>query len=90
MVRPTLDRFSPDPVLESQLAQGLARVEAALDQAVRSEYPFVTAASRHLVDAGGKRFRPLLVLLSAHFGDPNRDSVTSAAVAVELTHVATL
>ena len=90
MVRPTLDRFSPDPVLESQLAQGLARVEAALDQAVRSEYPFVTAASRHLVDAGGKRFRPLLVLLSAHFGDPNRDSVTSEAVAVELTHVATL
>lgn len=90
MLRPTLDRFSPDPVLESELAQGLARVEAALGQAVRSEYPFVTAASRHLVDAGGKRFRPLLVLLSAHFGDPNRQSVISAAVAVELTHVATL
>ncbi|GDX31619.1 geranylgeranyl pyrophosphate synthase [Actinomycetes bacterium] len=90
MLRPSLDRFSTDPVLESKLAQGLARVEAALDQAVRSEYPFVTAASRHLVDAGGKRFRPLLVLLSAHFGDPGRPAVISAAVAVELTHVATL
>ena len=90
MLRPALDRFSVDPVLESELAQGLARVEAALDQAVRSEYPFVTAASRHLVDAGGKRFRPLLVLLSAHFGDPSRPAVISAAVAVELTHVATL
>ena len=34
-----------------------------------SEYPFVTEASRHLVEAGGKRFRPLLVLLAAQFGD---------------------
>ena len=90
MLLPTLEGFSPDPALESELAQGLARVESALDQAVRSEYPFVTAASRHLVDAGGKRFRPLLVLLSAQFGDPAAEAVIAAAVAVELTHVATL
>ena len=90
MLLPTLDRFSPDPTLENDLAQGLARVEAALDQAVRSDYPFVTTVSRHLVDAGGKRFRPLLVLLSAHFGDPAAEAVIAAAVAVELTHVATL
>lgn len=90
MLLPTLDGFSPDPTLEIDLAQGLARVELALGQAVRSEYPFVTAASRHLVDAGGKRFRPLLVLLSAHFGDPAAEAVIAAAVAVELTHVATL
>ena len=90
MLLPTLDRFSPDPTLENDLAQGLARVEAALDQAVRSDYPFVTTVSRHLVDAGGKRFRPLLVLLSAHFGNPAAEAVIAAAVAVELTHVATL
>lgn len=90
MLLPTLDRFSPDPTLENDLAQGLARVESALDQAVRSDYPFVTTVSRHLVDAGGKRFRPLLVLLSAHFGNPAAEAVIAAAVAVELTHVATL
>ncbi len=90
MLLPTLEGFSPDPALESDLAQGLARVEASLDQAVRSEYPFVTTVSRHLVDAGGKRFRPLLVLLSAQFGDPAAEAVIAAAVAVELTHVATL
>ena len=90
MLLPSLDRFSPDPTLENDLAQGLARVEAALDQAVRSDYPFVTTVSRHLVDAGGKRFRPLLVLLSAHFGNPAAEAVIAAAVAVELTHVATL
>src|SRR5205823_7270496 len=45
---------------------------------------------RHLVEAGGKRFRPLLVLLAAHFGDPAAPGVVPAAVVVELTHLATL
>ena len=57
---------------------------------VKSDYPFVTETSRHLVDAGGKRFRPLLVLLAAQFGDPTAPGVVPAAVVVELTHLATL
>ncbi len=80
----------PDAVLESELAAGLVQVEAELSVAVTSDYPFVTSASRHLVDAGGKRFRPLLVLLAAHFGDPDAAGVVPAAVVVELTHLATL
>jgi heptaprenyl diphosphate synthase len=47
-------------------------------------------AARHLVDAGGKRFRPLLVSLAAQFGDPSLSHVRTAAVVVELTHLATL
>jgi heptaprenyl diphosphate synthase len=47
-------------------------------------------AARHLIDAGGKRFRATLVLLTAHFGDPHGAKVVPAAVAVELTHLATL
>jgi heptaprenyl diphosphate synthase len=46
--------------------------------------------SRHLIAAGGKRFRALLVLLAAQFGDPSDPRVTEAAVAIELTHLATL
>ena len=79
-----------DPALEARLAMGMARVEDFLRASVRSEYPFVTEASRHLVDAGGKRFRPLLVLLAAEFGDPEAPGVVPAAVVVELTHLATL
>jgi heptaprenyl diphosphate synthase len=79
-----------DPALGAQLDQGLAATEIALRESVRSDYPFVTEASRHLVDAGGKRFRPLLVLLAAHFGDPEAPGVIPSAVLVELTHLATL
>jgi heptaprenyl diphosphate synthase len=43
-----------------------------------------------LVEAGGKRFRPLLVLLASHFGDPKSEGVVPSAVVVELTHLATL
>lgn len=85
-----LPDFVVDPALEADLTTGLELVEKALRDAVRSDYPFVTEASRHLVDAGGKRFRPLLVLLAAQFGDPEAPGVVPAAVVVELTHLATL
>lgn len=91
--RPTdslLGRGLLDPALEADLIGGLAKVELGLQDAVRSDYPFVTQASRHLVDAGGKRFRPLLVLLAAQFGDPQAQGVVPSAVVVELTHLATL
>ncbi|GIJ26516.1 geranylgeranyl pyrophosphate synthase [Micromonospora qiuiae] len=68
----------------------LEGVEAELRDTVASADPFVTEAARHLVEAGGKRFRPLLVALGAQFGDPTRAEVVSAAVVVELTHLATL
>jgi heptaprenyl diphosphate synthase len=82
--------LTADPALEVALRTGLAQVEAALHDAVKSDYPFVTEASRHLVDAGGKRSRPLLVLLAAQLGDPAAPGVVPAAVVVELTHLATL
>ncbi len=79
-----------DPELAADLAAGVEQVEALLRDAVKSDYPFVTEASRHLVEAGGKRFRPLMVLLAAQFGDAQAPGVVPAAVVVELTHLATL
>ncbi len=79
-----------DRALESSLVEGMATVEEALRDAVKSDYPFVTETSRHLVDAGGKRFRPLLTLLASQFGDSASPGVIPAAVVVELTHLATL
>ena len=47
----------------------MAEVEEALADHVRSRAGFVTEAASHLMEAGGKRFRPLLVLLAAETGD---------------------
>ncbi|MFN8148646.1 MAG: polyprenyl synthetase family protein [Candidatus Nanopelagicales bacterium] len=79
-----------DAPLAERLRGGLADVEDALYAAVRSDYPFVTEASSHLVAAGGKRFRPLLALVASQYGDPAAPGVVPGAVIVELTHLATL
>ena len=80
----------PDAGLDARLATAMARVESQLRDAVASDDQFVADASRYLVEAGGKRFRPLLVLLAAQFGDPDAWGVVPAGVVVELTHLATL
>ncbi|UUN28540.1 polyprenyl synthetase family protein [Streptomyces sp. FIT100] len=79
-----------DQALEADVQTGLAAVEAGLLDATKSEVPFITEAAQHLVRAGGKRFRPLLVMLAAQFGDPYAPGVVPSAVVVELTHLATL
>jgi len=87
------DLFFPiaDPALEQRLRSRLALVEKALAGHVQSRSPFVTEAASHLLSAGGKRFRPMLVLLAAEAGDhPESDDVLTAACVVELTHVASL
>ncbi len=76
--------------LEPALQRGLDAVEDLLRTSVASDFEFVGQASRHLVEAGGKRFRPLLTLLAAQLGDPEAAGVVPAAVVVELTHLATL
>ena len=78
------------PALETQLVSQMAQVEALLRSHTRSEYPFVDETAHHLVAAGGKRLRPLLTLLTAQYGDSNADGVIAAAVACEITHLATL
>ncbi len=86
----------PAPVLEQLEAHGL-RVGAILDEVevrlhaqVASSHAFVDEAARYLMSAGGKRFRPMLVGLTAHLGDADRDVIPDAAVVVELVHLATL
>lgn len=81
---------SVDASLDAAISAGLDEVEARLRAAVKSEDVVLSEASRHLTQAGGKRFRPLITLLAAGFGDIQAPKVVPAAVAVELTHVATL
>ena len=81
---------APDPALEERLRARLDEVEDALGKAVRAESDFVTETASYLVRAGGKRFRPLLVILSGHFGDGTDPRLVPGAVAIEITHLATL
>jgi len=78
------------PALETTLVAQMAGVESLLRSHTKSEYPFVDETAHHLVAAGGKRLRPLLVLLTSQFGDPMASGVIPAAVACEITHLATL
>lgn len=66
-------------------------VEQRLAGAALSDNRLVTEMSGHIISAGGKRFRPLLVLLGARFGGPpDVERLIDAAVVVELTHAASL
>ena len=79
-----------DKDLERELIAGLDKVEALLSSHIQGDYPLLIETSRHLVEAGGKRFRPLITLLASHFGKGQSNQVIAAAVVCELTHVATL
>lgn len=78
------------PALEADLSRGMQEVEELLREHIKGDYPLVEETSRHLVEAGGKRLRPLLTLITSHFGNPEKKGIVEAAVVCELTHLATL
>jgi heptaprenyl diphosphate synthase len=79
-----------DKDLLAALEAGLERVEEELVAAVAHTDPIAKVTTRHLIDAGGKRIRPTLVLLCAQLGESSTDEVIKSAVVVELTHIGTL
>lgn len=79
-----------DPALADAVTAGMNAVEQRLRDAVAHSDALAGATSRHLVDAGGKRLRPMLTLLCGHLGDAGREQLVDAAAVVELTHLATL
>jgi len=78
-----------DEALARRLEHQLAVVETRLHATVAQADRLADDASRHLVDAGGKRLRPALTLLASELGEAG-PQVVEAAVAVELTHLASL
>lgn len=65
-------------------------IEKELENAIQAESPLLNQASMHLLKAGGKRIRPVFVLLSGKFGDYNIEVIKNVAVALELIHTASL
>jgi heptaprenyl diphosphate synthase len=79
-----------DEALTAEMAEDLAVVETALRETSFGGAEMFAEVSRHMMEAGGKRFRAMLVLLAARFGDSRDKRIVPAAVAIELTHLATL
>jgi len=68
----------------------LARVEERLVTLARGHGPELAHHAVHTIDAGGKRLRPLLVILAGGPQAAARPELIAAAAAVELIHSATL
>ncbi len=85
-----VDLTGVSPGLDAAVGARMEQVERGLHAAVSTDEPVVSEAARHLLAAGGKRFRPLLALVAAQLGDADAPGVVPAALVVELTHLATL
>src|SRR5699024_9461037 len=66
------------------------KIENNLNSVVQAEHPILREASTQLLNAGGKRIRPVFVLLSAHFGDYKNKDIETVDVALELINMARL
>lgn len=78
------------PDIYKTLESDLAIVEEGLENAIDLELPLLYDASTHLLKAGGKRIRPIFVLLSGNFGQYDPISLSKVAISLELIHMATL
>ena len=75
----------------ASVRDGVGRIEQLMEVELRGSDDLLTEAVLHLFQAGGKRFRPLFTVLSAHLGPtPNAHEVTVAGAVIELVHLATL
>ncbi|MEM5614389.1 polyprenyl synthetase family protein [Staphylococcus pseudintermedius] len=73
------------------LNQEIKKIENTLKQLIQSEDSTLQSAADHLLSSGGKRVRPLFVILSSYVGEnPANDAAYRVATALELIHMATL
>ncbi|MBU8879099.1 heptaprenyl diphosphate synthase component II [Bacillus sp. FJAT-29790] len=77
-------------MMYSFLSSDLNNIEQALEETVQAESPLLHQASLHLLQAGGKRIRPVFVLLAGKFGNYDIQMIKDVAVSLELIHMASL
>lgn len=77
-------------MLYSGLKMEIDIIENELETALNSSSHFLNEASLHLLKAGGKRIRPVFVLLAAKFGHYDIENIKNVAVPLELIHMASL
>ncbi len=73
-----------------RMREQLALIEEGLFEHLSFASDVADAPARYLAEAGGKRIRPMLTILTSELGDGPNDLVRRAAQSVELTHLASL
>ena len=81
---------SADRAMANAIDEGIERVEAGLLREVSFADSIADVSTRYLPEAGGKRVRPMLTLLTAQLGAGANDDVVMAAQAIEITHLGSL
>jgi len=72
------------------LKKDLNIIEDALNKVIQAEHPVLRKASTQLLRAGGKRIRPVFVILAGQLGEYDINRIKTVAVSLELIHMATL
>lgn len=72
------------------LRPDIVKLEKEIEAQIQSNHPELRAASTHILKAGGKRIRPVFVLLSAQYGRYDFNEIKNVAVPLELIHMASL
>ncbi|ASN05511.1 heptaprenyl diphosphate synthase component II [Virgibacillus necropolis] len=72
------------------LKKDLDYIEKAVDKVIQADHPVLREASTHLLMAGGKRIRPVFVLLGGQFGNYDIERMSIVATSIELIHMASL
>jgi heptaprenyl diphosphate synthase len=76
--------------LAATVEDGLAIVEQRLAEELHVGDSLADVTSRYLYEAGGKRLRPMLSVLTAQLGVGATDEVIAGATALEMTHLGSL
>jgi heptaprenyl diphosphate synthase len=74
----------------ARLKKDMNYIEKELEKSIYSDYTIMRETSAHLLKAGGKRLRPVFVILAGQFGNYQLDQLKNIAVPMELIHMATL
>ncbi|MEO1040042.1 MAG: polyprenyl synthetase family protein [Pseudomonadota bacterium] len=90
--QPNMDASTLDPVAQLMALSGkdMARVESVIDERMGSQTPLIPKLAHYLVEAGGKRIRPLITVSTARMLGYEGDGHINLAAAVEFIHSATL
>jgi geranylgeranyl pyrophosphate synthase len=79
-----------DSAVLDEAFETIDEVEGLLAGVAEGAPPDLVAPALVALTSGGKRLRPLLLVLSAHMGEPASEDLLQAAVAIEVLHTATL
>ncbi len=73
------------------IQSGIQAVERIMRDVIKTDVQLLEEASTHILDAGGKRVRPLITLLAyATLGGKDIERIAPVAAAVELVHTASV